>query len=88
MLVNGYFVLCCIEERGLAMWSDKEGGSATALFEKSAHLLVESSIKRALLSTIQTNLIGRLFPTMLIEYHLKESMAVKITRYYIKGSYT
>ena len=56
LLVKGYFASCCIEKQGPAMRLGKEGGSAAALFEKSAYLLVESPGKRAFLSTIQTDL--------------------------------
>jgi hypothetical protein len=42
----------------------------------SDYLLVESPVKREFLITIQADLFGTLFPTILIEYHVKESIAV------------
>jgi hypothetical protein len=41
---------------GLLLWLGNGGRAAAVLFEKSAHLLVESSGKRAFMSTIQANL--------------------------------
>jgi hypothetical protein len=41
---------------GLLLWLGNGGRAAAVLFEKSAHLLVESPGKRAFMSTIQTDL--------------------------------
>jgi hypothetical protein len=45
-----------IRKAGLAMQLGTEGGTSVALIEQSAHCLVESSVKKAFLSTIQADL--------------------------------
>lgn len=56
LLVKEYFDRnILLRKAGLAMRLGTDGGTSAALFEKSAHRLVKSTVKRASLSTVQAD---------------------------------